>query len=173
MEIHSSHSSFARFFFHDTRSAWVWLILRVWVGYDWLMAGWGKFADPSGVWVGEKAGVAISGFLNGSLAKMGGEHPNVSEGYGWFIQHVALPNATLFSYMVTYGEILVGLGLIFGLLTGIAAFFGAVMNFNFLFAGTVSTNPYMLLAQIFIILAWRVAGWYGADRKVLPFLRRR
>lgn len=172
MEVHPNRSKFAHFFFYNKDSAWLWLILRVYVGYEWVIAGWGKIVNPAGVWVGDKAGVAVSGFLNGALAKTAGEHPDVSAGYAWFINHVALPNATLFSYLVAYGELLVGIALIIGLLTGIAAFFGATMNLNFLFAGTVSTNPYLLLAQIFLILAWRVAGWYGADRKALRFFHR-
>ena len=42
------------------------------------------------------------------------------------------------------------------------------MNINYLFAGTVSTNPELLLLEIFIMLAWKTAGWYGLDRFILP-----
>jgi thiosulfate dehydrogenase [quinone] large subunit len=63
-----------------------------------------------------------------------------------------------------------GLGLILGLLTGIAAFFGVVMNTNFLLAGTVSINPMLLIPSIFLILAWRNAGWLGLDRFALPLV---
>ena len=74
------------------------------------------------------------------------------------------------SYVVTFGEILVGLGLIFGILTGIAAFFGMFMNLNFLMAGAVSINPIIGGLALFLILAWRVAGYYGGDRWILPLL---
>jgi thiosulfate dehydrogenase (quinone) large subunit len=77
----------------------------------------------------------------------------------------ALPNATLFSYLVTFGEIAIGIALILGLFTGIAAFFGGFMNASYLLAGTVSTNP---LLFIFATLAWRTAGYWGLDRWVLP-----
>lgn len=56
------------------------------------------------------------------------------------------------------------------MLTGIAAFFGATMNMSFLLAGTVSSNPVMFMIAIVLILAWKVAGWYGLDRWVLPRL---
>ncbi len=49
--------------FADPRLAPLWTLLRVYVGYEWLMSGWGKVTHPAGVWVGEKAGVAVSGFL--------------------------------------------------------------------------------------------------------------
>jgi thiosulfate dehydrogenase [quinone] large subunit len=83
---------------------------------------------------------------------------------------VVLPNAALFSYLVAIGEVLVGLGLIVGLLTGIAAFFGGLMNATFLFAGTVSSNPLMFILATWLVLAWKVAGWYGLDRWALPLL---
>jgi thiosulfate dehydrogenase [quinone] large subunit len=64
----------------------------------------------------------------------------------------------------------VGIGLILGLLTGIAAFFGAFMNMSFLLAGSASTNPVMFTLAVGIMLAWKVAGYYGLDRYVLPML---
>ena len=36
----------ARFFFQSAAAAWLWLILRVWVGWQWLQAGEHKFTDP-------------------------------------------------------------------------------------------------------------------------------
>lgn len=157
-----------RFLFADTRMAPLWTLVRLYVGYEWLMAGWGKLTNPAGVWVGAKAGAALNGFLGGALQKTGGDHPDVQGFYAWFIQHVAMPNAALFSYLVTFGEIAVGLALILGLLTGVAAFFGGFMNANFLLAGTVSVNPLLFILGSFLVLGWRVAGYYGLDRWVLP-----
>ncbi|OGY99681.1 MAG: DoxX family protein [Candidatus Liptonbacteria bacterium RIFCSPLOWO2_01_FULL_45_15] len=152
-----------KFLFTDTRASWFWLLLRLYLGYEWLMAGWAKFTDENGVWVGAKAGTAVTGFLNRALQKTTGEHPDVSGWYAWFIQNVALPHPVIFSYLIVFGEIAVGLGLIVGLFTALAAFFGVVMNFNFLFAGTVSVNPIMLLMGILIVLAWRTCGYLGLD----------
>lgn len=70
--------SFSRFLFADTRMAWLWLIVRVYVGWQWLEAGWGKF-NSSG-WNGNAAGAALQGFLKGALAKTAGDHPDVQ---GW------------------------------------------------------------------------------------------
>ena len=158
----------ARFLFADTRLAVFWTIIRVYVGYEWLIAGWGKLTNPAGVWVGEKAGAAVTGFLTGALQKTDGAHPDVQGYSAWFLQHVALPNAAFFSYLVTFGEIAVGVALIVGLFTGVAAFFGAFMNASYLFAGTVSTNPLLLILAMLIVLAWRSAGYWGLDRFVLP-----
>lgn len=160
----------ARFLFADTRMAPLWTIIRLYVGYEWLMAGWSKWTNPAGVWVGAKAGTAVTGFINGALTKTAGDHPDVSGWYATFLQNVALPNAVLFSYLVTFGEILVGLALIVGLFTGIAAFFGGFMNASYLFAGTVSTNPMLLVLAVLIVLAWRIAGYWGLDRWALPMV---
>lgn len=159
-----------RFLFADRRMAPVWLVVRVYLGYLWLVAGWGKLTDPAGAWVGERAGVAVEGFARGAMQQTSGEHPQVTGWYAGFLENVVVPNATLFSYFVTFGEILVGLGLIFGLLTGIAAFFGAFMNASFIFAGTAGANPLMFVLAILLMMAWRVAGYWGLDRWALPAL---
>ncbi|HEU5014567.1 MAG TPA: DoxX family membrane protein [Roseiflexaceae bacterium] len=160
----------ARMLFANTRLAPLWLIIRLYVGYEWLMAGWEKITNPAGVWVGAKAGTAVTGFVQGALQKTSGEHPDVTGWYASFLQNVVLPNAALWSYMVAFGEVLVGLGLIVGLFTGIAAFFGGLMNANYLLAGTVSTNPLLFILATWIVLAWRVAGYWGLDRWALPML---
>jgi thiosulfate dehydrogenase [quinone] large subunit len=156
----------ARFLFADTRLAWFWLIIRVYCGWQWLEAGWGKVQNPA--WFGPSAGSALTGFINGALAKTGGDHPDVGQWYGVFLQSFVLPYATFWSNLVAVGELLVGIGLIVGALTGVAAFFGTLMNVNYLFAGTVSTNPLLFVLGTWLVLAWRVAGWYGVDRWLLP-----
>ncbi len=158
----------SKFLFADTRISFLWLILRIYIGYDWLMAGWAKITSP--VWVGPKAGTALAGFLHGALAKTAGPHPDVAPWYADFINVFVLHHTVEFSYLVSFGELLVGIALILGLFTGIAAFFGGFMNMNYLFAGTVSTNPLMFIIQLVLILAWRTAGWIGLDRYLLPVL---
>ena len=39
----------SRLLFADPRLAPLWLLLRVYVGYEWLTAGWGKLINPGGV----------------------------------------------------------------------------------------------------------------------------
>jgi thiosulfate dehydrogenase (quinone) large subunit len=159
----------AKFLFADTRMAWVWLIVRLYVGYEWLSAGWEKMTGGGWVFSGHD-GAALKGFAMGALAQTTGAHPAVQGWYAAFLQNVVLPNAAAFSYMVTFGEVLIGLGLIVGCLTGIAAFFGVFLNLNFLLAGAVSINPVIGTLALFLILAWRIAGFYGIDSYLLPLL---
>jgi thiosulfate dehydrogenase [quinone] large subunit len=75
-----------------------------------------------------------------------------------------------FAKLVVAGEILIGIALILGLFTAIAAFFGGFMNWNFMMAGTASTNPVLLVLSILLILAWKTAGHWGVDRFILPII---
>jgi thiosulfate dehydrogenase [quinone] large subunit len=109
-------------------------------------------------------------WVGGALKKTQGAYPDVQGWYAFFLSHVVLPNAVFFSYVVTCGEICVGLGLILGLFTGIAAFFGTTMNASYLLAGTVSTNPILFTLGSLLVLAWKTAGYWGADRYVLARL---
>ena len=77
---------------------------------------------------------------------------------------------TWFGKVVAYGELLVGVALVIGAFTGIAAFFGALMNWNFMMAGSASTNPVLFVIAIGLMVAWKVAGHNGADYLLLPWI---
>jgi thiosulfate dehydrogenase [quinone] large subunit len=168
-------SPLSRLFFATIRMAWLWLAMRLYVGWQWLMAGWLKLtgyaiwgATPphSASWIfTPHLGVQLRGFLLHSLAQ-GGLQP----WYASFVRHVALPQVGLFTYLVTFGEVCVGLGLICGAFTGIAAIGGVFMSLNYVCAGSVSINPQLVVFGILLALAWRVAGHYGADRVLLPLV---
>ncbi|MDO8552263.1 MAG: DoxX family membrane protein [bacterium] len=175
----AQESAVAHFFCSNNKSAVLWLVVRVYLGYEWLIAGWDKVNNPA--WVGDSAGAAITGFVQGALKKTAefcqplpaACHADVQGWYAAFLQNVVLPNSTVWSYMVAWGEVIIGVALILGLFVGLSAFFGGFMNLNFLLAGTVSVNPIMLTLAIFLVLAWRVAGYWGLDRYVLPLISRR
>ncbi len=146
----------------------IWTVLRVYLGYGWLTSGYGKvFGASSAVWVGSQAGTAITGFLNGALTKTGGAHPDVQPWYAWFVNHIALPNAKIFSYMVSWGELLVGIALIFGFLTTIALFASLFLNFNYLLGGSVSVNPIFIIEAGILLWAGWTAYYWGLDRFIL------
>jgi len=139
-------------------------VLRVYLGYAWMTAGWGKITG----------GFDASGFLKGVTANpvMGPDGAVVYGTYVSFLKGVALPNVGLFNVLVPWGEFLVGLGLILGCLTTAAMFFGVLMNFAFLLAGTVSHNPTDILMGVIILAAGFNAGRYGLDYYVVPFIRK-
>jgi thiosulfate dehydrogenase [quinone] large subunit len=159
----------AQFLFQSTTAAWIWLVVRVWVGYQWLASGFGKLSNPE--WM--ETGQAILTYWKRAVAIPDAPaRPLIT--YDWYRDFLQLLIDTgshpWFAKLIVFGELAVGLGLILGALVGIAAFFGAVLNVNFMLAGTTSTNPTLLLLSILLILAWKNAGYIGLDRWLLPAL---
>jgi len=164
---------FARFLFSDTRMAPVWLMVRLFVGFSWLDAGWHKIIDA-----GAKTNYIIDG--QGILAfwqrivaiPAAPAKPVIGyDFYRSFIQFMIENHwEGFFGKLIAFGETAVGLGLIFGAFVGIAAVGGAFMNLNYMLAGTVSSNPVLLLLGFLLVLAWKTAGFIGFDRYLLPLL---
>ena len=155
----------ADYLFTSTSFAWLWLVMRLYLGYQWISAATEKIGSPA--WIGGGAGLAIKGFVTGALQQTTGQHPAVQSWYGQFLKLVVLPHAVFFSYLVTVGELAVGVAMVLGLFTAIAASVGWLMNLAYLLAGAVGLNPVMLVMETLLILAWRTAGWWGMDRFAL------
>jgi thiosulfate dehydrogenase [quinone] large subunit len=160
---------FAQALFSSTTWAWVWLIVRIYVGYTWFTSGLGKLGNPA--WV--QTGAALKSFWEKAVAVPAPPaRPAIAfDWYRVFIQFLLDGgHYTWFAKLVVAGEILVGIALIVGLFVGIAAFFGGFMNWNFMMAGTASINPVLFPLSMLLVLAWKVAGWWGLDRWVLSML---
>ncbi len=158
-----------RSLFGSPKWAWLWLIARVYVGYTWFNSGWGKMFNPAWMQTGE----ALKGFWERAvIVPEAPARPAIAfDWYRAFIQSLLDSGAyTWFAKLVVVGELLVGVALVLGLFTGIAAFAGGFMNWNFMMAGTASINPVLFTLSILLILAWKTAGWWGLDRFVLPML---
>ncbi len=128
----------ARLLFSDSRAGWLWLLLRLWLGYTWIQSSLGKLTNPKWVETGE----ALQGYwLNAVKIPETGRPPISFDWYRSFIQFLLdTQSYTWFAKLVAYGEVLIGIALIIGAFTGIAAFFGAFMNWNFIMAGSASGN---------------------------------
>lgn len=157
----------ARFFFNSTRSAWLWLLVRLYLGYEWLDAGWHKVSPA---WL--NGGEALKGYWERAIAIPEGGRPTIA--YDWYRDFIALMlesgSYVWFAKLIVFGEILVGVGLLLGAFVGIAAFFGALLNWNFIMAGAASTNAMLFTLAILLMLAWKVAGYIGLDYYLLPWL---
>ncbi|MDM5190059.1 DoxX family protein [Bacillus sp. DX4.1] len=136
-------------------------VLRIYLGYTWLMAGIGKLKGT---------GFDATGYLQGAIEKSKGAQPAVQSWWASFLQDFAIPNVDLFNTLVTWGEILVGIGLIVGCLTKTAVFFGLVMNFSYMFSGSLGVNPQMVILSMFILVAGMNAGKLGIDGWIVPKL---
>lgn len=190
----------ARWFFASSTAAWIWLVARLWLGWEWLRSGWSKVFGGNITWRvwdwGESqysltgdlnvgwirsgtapdggargVGDAVAGFAQGAIEGAEGPHPDVA--YSWyvnFLEWIRDDAHSVVGPVVAVTELVIGALLILGLFTGIAAFIGLILNFSFVFAGSAGINPAMIAVGTLVVLAWRNAGWYGLDRWVLPAL---
>ncbi len=152
--------------YSDTRLAWLWLPLRLYAGYVWIAASLPKIGNPRWVQTGE----ALKDFWQNAVQTQ----PKPMIEVGWYRELIqTLLNAqayTWFAKVVAYGELAIGLLLVLGALTGVAALAGAFLNWNYVMAGSASLNGLLLLIELLLILSWKTAGWIGLDRWFLTYL---
>ncbi len=155
----------ARLLFASTAAAWLWLVVRLYLSSVFLPSAWAKVT--SGAWLfGD--GAPIQNLVQGAI-----RNPGTPDWYASFLENVVVPNASLFATLVALGELAVGVALLAGFLTGIAAFGGVFLNANFVLAGVLGVNPVMIMLGTLLVVAWRNAGWIGLDRWVLSWGHRR
>jgi thiosulfate dehydrogenase [quinone] large subunit len=145
--------------FHNKKRAQIWPItlLRIYTGVFFLKFGFGKITNPN-------FADGLAGFVSG----------NLDNAFGFmrpFLESVVLPNKGLFAVMVSWGEFLIGIALVFGLATRWASIAGALMVAAFWFTkgqGFLDAqNHDVIWFVIFIVLAAVHAGRnHGLDRRL-------
>jgi len=68
------------------------------------------------------------------------------------------------------GLTLAGIALILGVLTGPAAFVGGCLSIGLWDSAGVPMITLLFAAVVWLVLAWKTAGWIGLDRWLLPLL---
>jgi thiosulfate dehydrogenase [quinone] large subunit len=194
-EVNIREWKFVRFLRYGKEAAPFYLGLRLFLAVEWIEAGLHKVLNykapeqPAHIlgvelpfqgilwtqglnqgWVG--TGASIKSYWERAAAvSPQGTGPIVYPAYRAFIQYMIDNNwHTWYGPLVAYGEVLIGLGFLFGGLIGFAAFFALLMNFAFMYAGSTSSNPTLVLLQMILIFGWRPAGYWGIDRFLLPML---
>jgi thiosulfate dehydrogenase [quinone] large subunit len=152
--------------FSDKRFSILWLAVRVWLGWKWIDASIHKLESPA--WM--QTGDALKGFWMGAVQIPAEGRPAIA--YDWyrnFLQAMLDAQAyTWFAKIIAVSELLIGIMLIVGLFVGLTAFFGGFMNWNFIMAGSASVNGMFFALSVLLVLAWKIAGYIGADYFVLP-----
>jgi thiosulfate dehydrogenase [quinone] large subunit len=170
---------FARWLFQSISASWIWLIVRLYLGYEWLQAGWEKVSGSDEAWKFTltdsswlKTGAALRGFIEHAALPQAAQGPHSAVNYGWytaFLRWMDKPGPSdAMAKVIALGEVVVGVLLILGLFTGIAAFIAGLLTMSFGLAGVAGVNPVFFFLEVLLILAWRNAGWIGLDRWVLP-----
>lgn len=159
--------------FANTWLAPLWLLARLYLGYQWILSGSGKVWGDNR-WIARDGpdGLALKGFWDRVTAIPATGSPPIK--YDWYRDFLVFMTDNgwyhWFAWVIGIGEMTVGVLLIVGMFTGLAALAGATMNFNFMLAGTASSNPVLFILAVLVMFGWKVAGWIGVDRWVLPAL---
>jgi thiosulfate dehydrogenase [quinone] large subunit len=132
---------FAQWLFASRQAAVIWLVARLYLGYEWLHAGFGKvtgteggtwswhFGFTSDSWL--RSAKPLQGFLGHALSTADGG-ANSSLNYGWyasFLRWLAHPvPAAIFSRAIALGEMAIGIAMIVGLFVGYQPWYPATMT---------------------------------------------
>ncbi|MDH4046887.1 MAG: DoxX family protein [Gammaproteobacteria bacterium] len=144
---------------------WPVALLRIYTGVFFAWHGFGKLRGGNFV-------DGMSGFLESRLESSYGF-------YRPFLEFAVLPNKELFAFLVSWGELSIGLALIVGLATRYASFAGAFLVTNFWWAKGESflagSNHDAIWLVVFLVLALvpagRVAGLDDGLSDRMRFLR--
>lgn len=137
--------------FSRTRTAPVWIVARLYVGWIWLSVGWSLLKQPASTdtatagssW--EPGAELLGGFTSWGSAD-------------WVVTAAAA------------GLTIAALAVILGVATGIAAFSGVVSGVILMATNAAILGPEVFALAMLLVLAWKTAGWIGLDRWVLPML---
>lgn len=154
-----------------------WLVpIRLFLGYSWLVEGYNKILD----------GWLTTAMLAGKAAADAGSSASVSETgetvfrivsdhtpgwYAWIADNLVIPNALLFQVLIVLAEVGIGLALISGTFTFIAALAALALNVNFILStGLYDYNWWYIPAAL--CLLGGAGRAFGIDYYLMPYLMR-
>jgi thiosulfate dehydrogenase [quinone] large subunit len=132
-----------------------WLAIRVWLGIMWIQAGWAKLFGAENAYFLHHNGAGVAGFAaHGTPA------------YSWwgsFLHGFVVPNAGSIGVLVAVAEFAIGVALVAGLFTRIAALGSLALLFTYVMSGTASVCAFYALCAIVVLTMWRTSSWIGID----------
>jgi thiosulfate dehydrogenase (quinone) large subunit len=150
---------------------WI-VLLRVVVGLWFLKAVWTKLgvAWLFGVIPYPAVSPRFLAFHPKRVAEFAAGNP--VEWYRHFLEGTVLPRAETFATLQAYGEVVVGLGLLLGLLTGLSALIGLFLAVNFALATQWMSFGQqgfhlLLVTSMIIFLGARAGRLWGLDAWLL------
>ncbi|MGE5672334.1 MAG: DoxX family protein [Mycobacterium leprae] len=152
-------------FLKSKNASWIWLVLRLYVGYEFMTAGWEKITGPKAF--------DASGFLQGAVKGATGAHPTVQPWFAAIVKSAFLPSVGLFNFLVPWGELLTGIALIIGFASSFALVMALLMNYAYMFSGSTSTNVQLSLLEVILLaVGGAYVGFLGVDYWFRPVWRK-
>ena len=141
----------------------VWTAMRVWLGIRWIQAGAAKLWGPLNPAFLHRGGAGVVG-----LAAHG--HPAYSW-WGSFAHGFVVPNAGWIAVLVAVSEFAVGVALVLGLFTRLAALASLALLFTYMMSGSAGGVLHALFAVI-VLTMWRTSSWIGIDGLLAGYRQR-
>jgi thiosulfate dehydrogenase (quinone) large subunit len=141
-----------------------WLAMRVWLGIMWIQAGSAK------LW-----GAENPAFLHHNGAGVAGFAAHGIPAYSWwgsFLHSFVVPNAGWIGVLIAVAEFTIGVALVAGLFTRVAALGSLILLFTYVMSGTASVCAFYALFAIVILTMWKTSGWIGIDGLVAAYRQR-
>lgn len=142
-------------------AALAWTAARVWLGVMWIQAGAAK------LW-----GAENPAFLHHNGAGVAGFATHGTPAYTWwghFLHSFVVPNSGLIGVTVAVAEWVIGIALVAGFFTRIAALASLALLFTYVMSGTASVCAFYALFAIVILVMWRTASWLGIDGAIASY----
>jgi thiosulfate dehydrogenase (quinone) large subunit len=145
-------------------AALAWTAMRVWLGVMWIQAGSAK------IW-----GAEAAGFLHNNGAGVAGFAAHGAPAYSWwgsFLHGFVVPNAGTLGVLIAVAEFAIGVALVAGLFTRVAALGSLALLFTYVMSGTASVCAFYALFAIVILVMWRTSSWIGIDGLISSYRQR-
>lgn len=127
------------------------LPLRLFLGISFIAAGLDKLTDP------QFFNPSAPGYIGQQLTGFAQHSP-----LHLMLTNLAVPNATLFGWLVLLGELAIGLGTLVGLFTRTAAIFGALISFILWLTASWQVVPFFLGSDLPYAIGWITLAIAGA-----------
>jgi thiosulfate dehydrogenase [quinone] large subunit len=140
------------------------LAVRVWIGVMWAQAGWAKLFGAENAYFLHNNGAGVAGFAAHGVPA-----------YSWwgsFLHSFVVPNAGTIGVIVAFGELAIGLGLIVGCFTRVAAGASLLLLFTYVMSGTASVCAFYALCALIVLATWRVSSYIGVDGLISGYRQR-
>jgi thiosulfate dehydrogenase [quinone] large subunit len=141
-----------------------WTAVRVWLGIMWIQAGMAK------LW-----GAENPAFLHNNGAGVAGFAAHGTPAYSWwgsFLHSFVVPNAGWIGVLVAVAEFTIGVALVLGLFTRVAAFASLGLLFTYVMSGTASVCGFYALCALVVLVMWRTSSWIGVDGVIAGYRQR-
>jgi thiosulfate dehydrogenase [quinone] large subunit len=149
---------------HSKALSVVWLAMRIWLGIMWIQAGWAK------LW-----GAENSAFLHHNGAGVAGFASHGTSAYTWWhhiLTGAVVPNSGAIGIIVAVAEFAIGIALVAGFFTRIAALASLGLLFTYVMSGTASVCAFYALFAIVILVTWQTSSWIGVDGVIAAYRQR-